>query len=85
MHAVSDLVRELDRGVDEPCGDETLEVLTSGESAGDAPDVRAALGALVRAQVVLRDDVGDAEPFAAPAFVALARASSSISSVMSTP
>jgi hypothetical protein len=39
-------VGELDLGVDEPGGGEAAEVLAARQSAGDAPEVRAALGAI---------------------------------------
>ena len=43
---------------------EAGDVLAARERAGDAADVGAALGALVRAQPVLGDDVADADPAA---------------------
>ena len=49
-----------DRDVDEPDGLEARPELGERQSARDAADVGAALGALRRRQVVLGDDVGDA-------------------------
>jgi hypothetical protein len=133
MHAIRDLVRELDGDLLQPRRREPGHVLRSRQRAGDAADVAASLRALVPGDPVLRDDVADAEAatalqdagclgkhrglverqvddavrdddvdglvrkrdsldlplrkcaFATPAAWALARARSSISSVMSRP
>ena len=64
VHAVGDLVGELDADVLEPGGLEPGLVLALRERAGDAADVGAALGALFGRQVVLGDDVADPDPAA---------------------
>ena len=62
VHAVGDLVRELDRDVLEAGRLEPGLVLALRERAGDAADVAAALGALVGREPVLGDDVADPDP-----------------------
>src|SRR6187402_2734699 len=59
VHAVCHLVRELDAHVLEPGRLEPGDVLAPRERAGDAADVGATLAALLRGEVVLRNDVGD--------------------------
>ena len=45
---------------------QALLVLGERQRTGDAPDVAAAFGALVGSQVIVRQDVGDAEAAAGP-------------------
>lgn len=61
MHARRNLVRERDVDLRESGCSQPFEILRSGEGAGDAADVRAAITPIGRAEVVLGDDVGDAD------------------------
>lgn len=58
------LVGELHRRVDEPRAPELGEVLRPGQRPRDAADVAAQQAPLLRADVVLRDDVADPQPSA---------------------
>src|SRR3954465_9110304 len=64
VHAVGDLVGEHDLRIGEAGPPQTVPVLGHRQRAGDAPDVAAPLGPLCGSEVVLGDDVGDAEPAA---------------------
>jgi hypothetical protein len=62
VDAVGDLVGRGDLDAGEPGVGESVAVLGDGQGAGDAADVVAAFGAVGLGEVVLGDDVGDAEP-----------------------
>src|SRR3712207_1065507 len=59
VHAVGDLVSELDRNFLEAGGLEPCDVLATRERSGDAADVGAALRALLDGEPVFGDDIRD--------------------------
>src|SRR5688572_1140265 len=61
VHAVGGLLGEPYGRVCETRRNEICQVLAAGERAGDAADVRAALSALDRSEMILRDDIADSD------------------------
>jgi hypothetical protein len=61
VHAVGGLLGEPYGRICETGRNEICQVLAAGERAGDAADVRAALSALDRSEMILRDDIADSD------------------------
>lgn len=61
VHALGDLVSGCDGDVGEPGCLRTLAVLGESKGADDAADVAAALSALLGGELVVSDDVRDAQ------------------------
>ena len=62
MHGGRGLVGERDRGIGEPGGRQSLQVLRAGQRAGDAPGIGPGGRPVGGRQMVLGDHVGNADP-----------------------